>query len=211
MHQFNDHSNISIIGCSGSGKTSLVHRILKHAEDMFPTKPTRIIYIYSIWQDIYEALKEVIDGIIFINYLPEEEEVVSLCSGNDHSIIIYDDCMTEMGDNQVVSKLVTKLCHHLKITSILIAQNSGYGGKYKSNIVKNTHYTILLHSPRDFYIVRSIGTQLGDYQTLLCSYKDAMKIGSFSYLLIDTHPRSDTSFKYRTCIFPDEDSIVYCS
>jgi hypothetical protein len=167
-----------------------------------------IIYVYSIWQDIFEAMRRNLRNVIFLQNIPTEEELVSLTDQSKHSVIVIDDMLNELGKSTFVSDLVTKLGHHMKVTSILITQNNGFGGKYKSNITKNTHYNILMHSPRDALAVRTLGTQLSDYRNLISAYKSATE-ETFGYLLCDCHPRSNPQFRYRTHIFPDQYCIIY--
>ena len=209
MIQFSDHANIAIIGCSSSGKTTLAANIIRHAGEMFPTAPTQIVYVYSIWQREYDKIKEDLSNVVFVQYIPDQEEIVALTEGHKHSIVVVDDFLDEIGDNKTISNLLTKLCHQLKITSILITQNNAYGGKFKSNITKNTHYTILMNSPRDIYAVKNLGMQMGDYKNMVDIYKDVTREGRYSYILCDTHPLCNPLYRYRTHILPTQCCIVY--
>jgi hypothetical protein len=207
--QFNDFSNISILGCSSSGKSTLLLRILKNKDRLFSTPPNKVIYIYSIWQELYEQMNREVSNITFINHIPSEDEILSYTENVDHTIICIDDMMREVLSTQVMSDMSTKLCHHCKITCIITSQDSAHQGKYKSSITKNTHYTILMNSPREMCTIRSLGTQMGDYKNLMSAYKDAMTMQDYGYLLIDCHPRSNRKFRYRTNILPNELCIIY--
>jgi hypothetical protein len=211
MIQFSDHANIAVIGCSSSGKTTLVANILRYATDLFPTTPSKFIFIYSIWQNEYDRLKAELENASFLQYIPDQDDIVAETEEHKHSVVVVDDFMDELADSKLISNLLTELSHHLKITTILITQNNAYGGKFKSNITKNTHYTILMNSPRDVYAVKTLGMQIGDYKNMLDIYKDVTKEGRYSYVLCDTHPLSQPQFRYRTHILPFQCCVIYNS
>ena len=207
MIQFNDHCNMVVSGCSMSGKTSLVGNILLNAGQLFPTKPSKIIYAYTMWQPLFEELMKSVNNITFMKGLPNEECIMNLTNQLQHTIVVLDDMYEDVVNSEFVRNMVTKLGHHLKITTILIMQGN-YDGKYRSDILKNMHYTIMTNSPRSTHSVRSIGIQLGDCRNLMKAYLDCTSI-NFGYLLIDSHPLSNRKYAYRTRIFPQEDCIVY--
>jgi hypothetical protein len=200
---FEDHSNIIIQGCSGSGKTEICSKILRHGPDLFDTTPSLILFCYKSWQKIYDSLQKEMSNIRFLPNLPNEEELKDLVRGHDHSILVADDMLTEIAHSAFCSDLFLRLCHHLQITTILILQSGNLGTKFGSNLIKNCHYTILLRSPKDQYGVRSLGLQLADYKNLSAAYRDATR-EPFSYLLISSHPKSEDSLRYRTDIFPSD-------
>ena len=208
MGVLENNSNCIIQGCSSSGKTRLCARILTHAEQIFPTPPTLIIFCYKTWQGIYDELQSKLPSIHFLPCLPGEEELKSLTSNHNHSVIVADDMLTEISSSPFCSDLFTRISHHYNITSILIMQNATVAGKFASNLAKNCHYSFLMRSPRDQYSVRNLGLQLGDYRNLMEAYKDATK-EPFSYLLISSHPKSGDLLRYRSQIFPD-DAVSIC-
>lgn len=207
--KFEDNSNILISGSSSSGKTTLIQRLLLHSDKMFVSPPSLILFVYNTWHDIYEQIEKNAKNIIFMEQLPTEDELVEHTSNHKHSIFVADDKMEELMNNKFGSDLFTRNSHHYGITTILLLQNCSSPGKYKSNIMKNAHYSILLRSPRDFNSVRTLGIQLGDYRNLVQCYEEATS-QRWGYLCCDTHPISDPQFRYRTNIFPDDDlNIVY--
>jgi len=207
--KFQDNSNILVSGSSSSGKTTLIQRLLLHSNLMFETPPSLILFVYNTWHDIYDQLQKDIKNIVFMEQLPTEEELLELTSFHKHSLFVADDKMEELMNNKFGSDLFTRNSHHYGITTILVLQNCSSPGKYKSNIMKNTHYSILLRSPRDFNSVRSLGIQIGDFKNLVQCYEEATS-QRWGYLCCDTHPISDPQLRYRTAIFPDDEmSIVY--
>lgn len=207
MVPFQDSSNIIISGCSGSGKTYLVSRLIRHKAHMFETEPRKIIYIYKHWQPMYSQISTDNKHVQFLDSLPSEEELKTLVKGSKHSLLICDDMIREIGSNGFICDVFTRLSHHLNLTTILLVQNLSLPGKFNSTLCRNAHVSILMKSAREAYGIRTLGVQLNDYHNLLAAYKDATQ-DPFSYLVCDTHPKSNTEYKYRTQIFPDDEFSV---
>lgn len=208
MLPFQDNSNIIISGCSGSGKTVFVSRLIKHHQKMFYTPPELIIYIYKHWQPLYSEIEKQHSKVIFNSNLPSEEELKDMVKDRNHSLLICDDMMSEIGSSEFVRDVFTRLSHHLKVSTILLLQNATSPGKYNATLCRNAHVSVLMKSPREAYTIRALGTQLGDYKNLFSAYKDATQ-KPFSYLVCDTHPNALAKFKYRTNIFPDDkDGVI---
>lgn len=204
---FQDNSNIIISGCSGSGKTHFLSRLIQFRKNLFITEPTLIIFIYKHWQDIYSDLEKASENIVFMESLPSEEELRTMIEGNPHSLFVCDDMLTEIGNNPFISEVFTRLSHHLRVSTILLLQNLSLPSKFHSTISRNAHVSVLMKSPREAYTIRSLGMQLGDYHNLLQAYRDATR-SPYSYLVCDTHPNANQLYRYRTQIFPDEEGVI---
>ena len=161
-----------------------------------------------MWQTLFSKMEEVLDNITFVKGLPTEQYVKETIAEHPHSVIVLDDMYEVAMSSPFVRDMLTKLSHHMKLSTILISQNSSYGGKYKSDITKNTHYTILTNSPRNMYSVRALGMQMGDVSNLIWAYNDSTKV-TFGYLLVDSHPQTCKKYAYRSQIFPNQDCVVY--
>lgn len=208
MHQFYDSSNTIICGPSSSGKTTLLKRLIDHSGVLYETKPQRVIFIYKHWQPVYQTIESENDKVSFINHIPEECELLEMVKGSSHSMLICDDMQSELNANSFALSLFTRLSHHYNISTILMQQSNSTPNKFNSSINKNSHYTILMRSSRDGNTLRSIGGQLNDYKNLLAAYKDATSQRPFSYILIDSHPKSNPKIRYKTDIFPDDEVCI---
>jgi hypothetical protein len=182
-------------------------KILKYAEDLFPTPPSLFIFCYKSWQKEYENLQGTLPNIHFLPSLPTEAQLREMVTGHDHSMLIADDMLNEIRHSSFCTELFVRMSHHLKLTTLLILQDATIGNKFGSTLNKNSHYSILMRSPRDQYSVRSLGQQLGDYRTLITAYRDATK-EPFSYLLVSSHPKSPDELRYRTSIFPSDPACI---
>ena len=63
---FRPNTSIAIVGSTGSGKTWFVHRFLRHLDSMFgDVKTDKILYCYSVYQELFNKMKEAIPRISF--------------------------------------------------------------------------------------------------------------------------------------------------
>lgn len=179
---------------------------------MFQTPPTFYFFCFAHWQDKYEKLREKFgDSIVFSETLPTEEELTKLMEGHEHGIFICDDKSREIQtQGEFFHNLVTRLAHHLRLTNILLVQDAGLNGKAKSTLARNCHVNVLMRSPKERAVVRTLGLQLGEYKCLMGAYDDATSV-PFGYLVLDTHPLSPPQLKMRTNVLPDDNKacIIY--
>jgi len=183
-----------------------------HANEMFDTPPSTVIYIYTHWQSIYKELQEKLgEKIIFTEDLPNEQSLSELMTNHQHGLLVIDDKMDQIMKNDFYIQLFTRISHHLGLSCALLVQQASLGGKVGSALAKNVHVNVLMKSDRERYFIRHLGILMADYKRLIAAYDDATK-ESFSYLVCDTHPKANSQYKYRACIFPDDEvHIVYKS
>lgn len=213
MFPFESPTTISISGATGSGKTTWLFRLLKNTQTLFSkNQPRKILYCYSVWQDMFEKMEIEIPNIEFNEGIPTESVIDSLTSNQKHNIIVLDDLMGEVVKNERVEHLFTRGSHHRKLTIIYLNQNMFCQGKHARTISLNTHYLILLKNLRDASQIITLGRQIFPKQSNMLeeSYKDALSY-PFGYLVVDLYPHTHQDFRLRTKIFPGEDTIVYCS
>lgn len=208
---FIPYSNIYVAGATNSGKTYWVNRLLQNCKDMFDDPPLKILYSYSIYQDIFLNMEKEIDNIQFIDRLPTTEDISSFSSDKSHGIIIIDDNMTQATKSQDIEDLFTKGSHHLKITTILISQNMFISSPKNRTIALNTQYMVITKNPRACSQLNTLAQQLfgkGKSNVICDAYADVMR-KPYGYLVIDLHPASSKEYMLRTQIFPDEYPIIY--
>jgi hypothetical protein len=199
-------TTISISGISGSGKTSILFKILDNKEELFDIKPNKIMYCYGAWQSSFENKDGEID---FHEGVPSSSDIEEFVDGK-HNIIILDDLQDQVVQDIQVQHLFTRGSHHNNLTIININQNMFAQGKHARNINVNTHYMILTRNPRDVTQVNVLARQTGLGQTLIEGFRDSTA-HPYGYILINLSPHSDQQFRVMSNIFPDEDRIVYMS
>ncbi len=205
MLRFYDYSSIVIQGSSSSGKTFLMRQIILQRNEMFFTIPTKIIYIYNHFQELYKDMLSSNVDITFLKQIPTESQLRELCEGHDHTLLVCDDKLIELNDNPIVAEAFVRLAHHLRMTVFVLLQISNLSNaKYGAEIIRNAHYHILFKSGQMGHILRALGTRINDYKNLSKAYKLATENENYSYLSVNIHPRSQVIEKYSTKILSSD-------
>lgn len=161
----------------------------------------RILFYYTEWQSTYSKLNGKIE---FREGLPNVDDY----SNDNHrkKLIILDDLMRESSSNESILDLFTKGSHHKNISVILITQNLFHQGKVQRSISLNTKYFVIFKNPRDKAQINHFSRQVcpENSKFLQEAYLDATKI-PHSYLLVDLTQTTLDEFRFRACIFPDDE------
>ena len=189
-----------------SGKSFWIYKLLKEKECMFDKYPEKILYCYSVWQPLFDKMKNEL-GVIFHEGVPTSEEILSIGDPNIHTLICLDDLQHDIVNNVSIEKLFPQWCHHKCISVIFVNQNLFYQGKCSRTLTLNTMYTILLKNYRNVQQVEVLGRQLGKGSLLKEAYLDAIS-KPYGYLVVDLNPRVSDVIQLRTNIFPDEQPVV---
>lgn len=212
MISFQPYSNFYVAGATNSGKTYWVYRLLKNCNQMFENDvPSKVLYSYSIYQNLFLEMEKEMPYIQFINRIPTSEDIITFAQDGKHGIIVIDDNMSRAVKSQDIEDLFTKGSHHLKITSIFISQNMFNSSPINRTISLNTQYMVITKNPRACSQLNTLAQQLfgkGKSNLLCDAYKDVMK-KPYNYLIIDLHPTSNNEYMLRTQIFPGEYPIIY--
>jgi hypothetical protein len=186
-----------VAGPSSCGKTTLVKNIIERSSDILTTKPRKILYSYSIWQDAFENIPAE-----FIEGLPADDKLTS------GTLLIVDDQMGECGKE--LSKLFTKKSHHMDISVIYIVQNIFSKEREMRDITLNAKYLFLFKNPRDKGQIIHLAKQMypRSISYMMDAFHDATST-PFGYLLVDLTQDTDEKFRLRTGILPNETNYVY--
>lgn len=187
-----------VVGPSGSGKSVLVEKMLRHRHELFDSGTEKVVWCYGIWQKFYEKLPyEMHLGV------PDDK----LLSQSNYTLVV-DDMMDEAQD--IVSVIFTKVSHHNAINCIFLTQNLFPKGRQSRNISLNAHYIVLMKNTRDKAQISHLARQVYPHNSkfLVDSYFDAT-IQPYSYLFLDFKPQSDEGMRVRTGILPGEEHYAY--
>lgn len=188
--------NLAIVAPSQSGKTVLTFKLIEQAEKLITPQPTRIIYCYAEFQDVFTYYPH----IEFHEGLPNVNEFVG---NRDPILLVLDDFMSQI--NQDMSDLFTKYSHHRNISVVFLTQNLFYKGQHTRTMSLNTHYIVLFKNPRDATQIMTLARQMYPHNSnyMIEAFNDAVK-RPYGYLLVDLKPNTDERIRIRTNIFPDE-------
>ena len=203
---FRHPTTIMIAGPTMCGKTRLLVKAIK--ENLFHPAPTRLIWVYSEWQAIYDDIRSFWPKVEFEREMgPELYETINSAENN---LVVLDDKMNDESGSKILAKMFTQGAHHRNLTVVFIVQNLFHQGDSMRNVSLNAHYMILFKNPRDKGQVRALGSQMypGDSNFLVSSYRDATQ-ERYGYLLLDLHPETPEPLRVRTGIFRDNISHAY--
>ncbi len=205
-HNFKCPANIMVSGCTSSGKTTHVKRLLENTK-LFDPPPEKILYCYGHWQHLFEDMRESVHNVHFHHGLPTQQDIERFADGN-HNAIVLDDLMAEIVKDEEMQHLFTRNSHHKNLTVLYWTQNAFCQGKCARTISLNCAYVILFKNPRDIYQIKLMGRQIGLSHTLEESYQDCME-HPFGYLVIDLSPHNTGLPRLCSRIFPGENQINY--
>jgi len=180
-----------------------VFKLIDNAHVMIEPPPSRIVYCYGEYQQLFANYSHVVD---FRRGLPDLQDF----DGSEPVLLILDDLMNET--DETVANLFTKGSHHRNVSVVFLVQNLFHKNKHVRTISLNAHYMILFKNPRDASQFASLARQMYPNRSAFAvdAYKDATRL-PYSYLLIDLRPEQDDDLRLRTNIFPGETRYVYVS
>ena len=209
---FKKNSSFSIFGCTGSGKTFFVYRFLKYIKYLFTQDdiPQKIVFCYSVFQKLYEQIKQEVPEVEFFQGLPTADDLEEF--ETSHTLLILDDLGEQLINDLNTCLLFTQGCHHRGFSVMRISQNIFEQGKFARSITINSSYIVLLKSPRDIKQINVLGSQIFDTEAKrLTETYEISTATDFGYLILDLLPFTDKNLRMRTNVFPGEDMIIYTS
>jgi energy-coupling factor transporter ATP-binding protein EcfA2 len=188
---------VSVIGPTGVGKSHLVAKILRDRNELITPFPTKIIYVYNIWQeDLFREIENWCPGIVtFVQGLDELQKFVfPPPSTSSCTVLVLDDQQQALLDSKDFGiTLMTAGIHHNNILCFFIGQSLYLKAKHTTLVNRNSSYVIMFRNKRSMYECERMGQQalqLSSNQVRRL-YKDACQYTPHCYLLYDLNP--DTS------------------
>lgn len=202
-----------ISGSSGSGKTSILLKMLEERDFMFDMPIHRVLFCYTIWQPIYEKFRNLFDKRIeFKEGLPVREDIDFLTEGGQHTLLITDDMCKAVGGSELITCVHQVLSHHLCLSYINISHNLFTRNKYSRDQSLCVHFILVMRSKRDTSQLLHMGKQcFPEYsKAIVQAYTMQMENSdsSYPYLFINLSPGSDRKHTLLANIFKDE--ILNC-
>lgn len=198
-------SRTLIVGASQSGKTNLMVNLLIHPklklnyDKIYVVCPTghdkKYQWLYQWFEDKRLAIEAhydepgTTDPIMEMLDHPDQLPDLNTFDPNQHTVIIFDDCLTlDQKAQQIISTLWVR-GRHYGITSFYLAQ-SYY--RVPKLMRENTVYFIIF-KPRD-------GRSISQITYELCQgserFKDHLKkMKAYEYIIVDQHPESPMQYR----------------
>ena len=202
------HPSTSLLsGPKCCAQTRFVRRIL--VERLIDLFPTRIIRVYSEWQEDYDKIKTIHPEIELMKGY--SDDIYDCLEPSDRNLLILDDQMSEASNTKSLANLCTKVSHHRNLTIYYLVQNMFDQGRSSRTVSLNSHYTVVFRNLKDQSQFRTMAHWIlpKNSDWLLDEYADAT-VRPFGYLVIDSSPKCNPIFRFQTNIFRGELSTVYC-
>ena len=180
-------------------------RLIEYAQNVIEPPPQKIVWCYGVYQAAaFDALRQ--HDVLFQEGLPE----ISSFDGRERTLLVIDDLMHETSKDDRVTKIFTKISHHMDVSVVYLTQNLFFASKHNRTIGLNSHYLVLYKNPRDNTQITNLARQMypGRVPFLVEAFRDATA-KPFGFLLIDLKPDADDSYRVRTGIFPGDEAYVY--
>lgn len=192
---------------SGSGKSTWMLEFLKHLPDLVDSPIKHIVWCFGEESAIPSQVENN-PAIRTYRGVPSEESGLFL----PDTLLILDDLMHSCY-NETVSLLFTQKCHHLRVSCFLISQNIFHQSKHSRDISLSTQYFILLKNIRDKGQFQHLARQIyPENPKALCAAVSDAWTRPFSYIVLDLHPSSDDSCRFRSQIWPsDPYTVIYAN
>ena len=84
-------------------------------------------WCYGIYQPTYDEMQRTIPNLTFIEGVSSDLE--SMINPSIRNVVVLDDLMQELSNNERISSLFTKGCHHRNLSVIFLLQNIFHRGK----------------------------------------------------------------------------------
>lgn len=203
-----------ISGTSGSGKTSILLKMLQQKDHMFDRPIERVLFCYKIWQPIYEDFKKIFgQRITFKEDLPCQEDVDFLTEGGHHSMLITDDMCKAVGNSELITSIHQVQSHHRNCSYVNLSHNLFTKAKYARDQSLCVHFILVLRSPRDQSQLLHIGRQIfSNYsKAIVDAYAQVMDNSDMShpYLFINLAPGNQRRHTLLVNIFEGEELNAY--
>ena len=191
----------TLVGSSGSGKTNFALNIIKKSVSLFDQKPDRIIIIYKVFQEIYNAFDEYYPTSLFTEEECNIEELTK--SNTERLLIICDDLYFSKKLDEISEHFLIKGRH--RNTSWIVLTQSIFNQPALKNISRNsTHMTLFknvrLNEPHILF------SQLRPRSSKVLQniYAEATE-EPYGYLDVDLSQTCPDKLRYKTNLF---DSVV---
>ncbi|KAL3114439.1 hypothetical protein niasHT_017303 [Heterodera trifolii] len=206
-----------VAGCTGSGKSQWVDRLLSHIDLLVSEGPiTGVLYCYGEVNDNVLRMQRMESATSDNN--TEGKHSLRMCHGAPEEgdverearatggrlLLVLDDLMSGGLRCGFLDTVFTRGSHNWGVSVVLIKQHLF---TRELRIARNNcHYMVLMRNPAGALQIRNLGAQLfpgGALRYFLEAYEDATA-EPFGYLLVDMHPTTGQQLRLKTHIYPGE-------
>ena len=193
-----ENFKLFISGPSRCGKTVFVSNLLERINECAKVPPTKVIYIYKVWQSKYDEMLS-----LGVNFKEDHNNIVndikSSVSG-EPTLIIFDDLIGSSSLKEIAN-LFTVDARHMNMSLVFLTQRMFVNDEGFRQISQNCDYFVIFKNPRNSSEIRALAQQMTPGNLILVNiYLEATK-WPFSYLFINLTQECNPSVKYLSNLF----------
>ena len=209
-----------------SGKTTLVHRILKEWERLVRDSPPiwQFILVYEheqpIYDDMIRVLKEKFPNCVIKCFWGWDEKEMSnptlfRSTAEGQTLLVVDDSHHKVNKSEAFLKICRGKAHHERITVFIIFQDlsSAGGGHEFRSALKNIHYFLVTQGSSELlqHIQRKLYTYMRSFiQSAFEAARECCAGGgrSYPYILINATVSCPKEWSVTTGVFQGEEPFL---
>ena len=202
-----ENFKIFVTGPSRSGKSVFIFNFLQNLSSITKLNPTKIIYVYKVWQPLFEDMKS--NGSI--HFLKDQENIVNKLREStigEITLIIFDDLINSKNLEEI-SNLFVVDGRHSNYSMIFTSQRMFVNSEAFRQISNNCDYFVVFKNPRNYSEIRVLAQQLTPTTLDLLDIYTKATNDPFSYLFINLTQECNESVKFLSHLF-DYDHYVKC-
>ncbi len=215
---------MTLCGPTQSGKTYLISQIIENADSLITPTPTKLVYLYTCYQSIYNDIKDHIDKGKETHTLKEYEFIdcnkgipsmaqLETKLSSEGTLLVLDDLMiistSDKQNTENLNNIAARDSHHSNTSVIFVCQNLNYGNGKLRNVKINSQYHLLLKNLSDRGNLETLATNRKiPLSKISAIHRDICK-QKYGYVLFDGSPKGYVNAQIRTGILPGDDTIIY--
>ena len=193
-------ATVTISGPTGCGKSTVVDEIIHNLDKVFDRAPTQVIYCYSVYQSLFDAMKK--NSPVPIEFVHELSDDLK---PKARTLLILDDLQNSA---KIIADYFTKHSHHLDCDVLYITQNIFLQNDSHRTCNLNTHALCLFKNPRNSQQVSYLARQISpaNPKFVLDAYRQATK-RPHGYLFLNLQQSTPDHLRIRDSFFFDQASF----
>lgn len=192
-----------VAGGAGSGKTSLILKLLSQKESVFEKPFIQYYWALPEGSAVPTQVAQHQPAFKIIRGVPQPDEI------EPHSFLCIDD-LGRQAQTEGTAVIFNVTCSHKKVTCFLIQHNLFLRSPIARDLALSTRYYLILPNKRDVTSFQHLARQLVGAgraaHTLTECYRGATA-EPYSYLCVNLTARCHPALKFTSRITPDEEAL----
>ena len=148
-----ENFKLFVTGPSRCGKTFFVCDLLQNINSFCKTPPVSVIYVYKVWQEKFEEMKNYVHKFIMDDDCTMDRIKENLF-GNS-TLLILDDLLHSKALKEISTLFIVD-ARHQNLSMIFLTQKMFVNNEYFRQISQNSDYFCIFKNPRNSLEIRTL-------------------------------------------------------